>query len=72
MLPEIYQVYIRWEPVHGAMAYQILVNGNKVAKAGARARTTRVNVQENTVIEIVDLPAESKVQKVEFSQVVQA
>lgn len=69
MLPSIYLAYIRWEGVEGATGYQIRIDGKPVSKTGPRARTTKVRVDEATLVEIVDLPAESRVQTVDLTQV---
>lgn len=69
MLPAIYLVHIRWEGVPGATSYQILVDGKAVAKAGAKARTTKVSVDDATLVEIIDLPARSRIQAIDLSQV---
>lgn len=61
-------VNVRWEPVEGATGWEIRKDGVKVATAGAKARTTRMSVDEQTLLEVVDLPARSRTQSIEFGQ----
>jgi len=69
MLPTIYLAYIRWEGVEGATGYEIWKDGVRVSTAGPKARTTRVSVDDATVVTIVDLPARSREQTIDFAQV---
>jgi hypothetical protein len=68
MTIQVYLVNIRWEGVEGATGYEIRKDGVKVATAGSKARTTRVSVDDKTVVEVVDLPTRSVTQTVDFSQ----
>lgn len=60
---------IRWDGVPGATGYEIVVDGRRVATTGPKARTTNVSVGQATKVAVVDLPARSLSQTVEFSQV---
>jgi hypothetical protein len=64
----VYWINLRWEKVEGATGYEIRKDGVKVATAGQNARTTRVSVDADTLVEVVALPAREVVQTVEFSQ----
>lgn len=69
MTPAVTLLGIRWNAVAGAAGYAIKVNGRVVATTGPKARTTRVSVANATKVEIIDLPACSLAQTVDFSQV---
>lgn len=69
MTARITLVTVRWDGVPGASGWEILRDGVKVATAGQKARTTRVAVDDNTRVEIVDLPARTLVQEVVLTQV---
>jgi hypothetical protein len=64
----VYWINVRWDGVPGAERYEIAVDGVPVSTAGPNARTTRLSVQNATLVEISDLPLRSVVQAVEFSQ----
>lgn len=68
MAARITLVSIRWDPVVGSTGYDIVVDGRKVATAGAKATTTRVTVDNSTLVEIVDLPARQSVQALQLTQ----
>lgn len=61
-------VNVRWFGVVGATGYEIQVDGKKVATAGARARTSRVAVDDATRVTVIDLPKRSLEQELVFSQ----
>lgn len=60
-------VNLRWEPVEGTTLWEIRKDGVKVATAGAKARTTRVSVDDKTLVEIVALPS-GDIQAIDFGQ----
>ena len=64
-------VHVRWDAVPGATGYAIHVDGKRVATAGPRARTTRVTVDDATLLEILPLPALKPVQAIELTQELQ-
>jgi hypothetical protein len=68
MEPVIVIVKIKWAGVENATGYEISKNGKKVATTGSAARQSNVSVGESTKIEVVDLPARSKVQEIQFTQ----
>ncbi len=56
-------VSLRWTPVVGATGYEILIDGKKIATAGAAAKSTRVSVGDGVkVVEVIDLPHRSSIQ----------
>lgn len=61
---------IRFDGVPGATGYEIRKDGRVVSKTGANARQTRISVgTAATKISVIDLPARSLEQIVDFSQV---
>jgi len=52
-------VNLRWEAVAGSTAYEIRLDGQKVATAGPRARTTRITIPAGSshTVAIVALPS---------------
>lgn len=69
MLPAVYLAYIRFEKIDGATGYEIWKDGVQVSTAGPKASTTRVSVDDQTIVKIVDLPDRTKEQIVDFTQV---
>jgi len=60
-------VNLRWDSVPGATGWEILVDGVRVATAGARARTTKVGVKTGTkTVSVIDLPGRTSEQTVEL------
>lgn len=52
-----YLIYVRWQPVEGATGYELRIDGNVVATAGPKARTTRFAVKPGVdILEVLDLP----------------
>lgn len=68
MAARIEYATVRWDSVPGATSWEIVKDGAVVATAGAKARTTRVLVDESTLIEIIDLPARTTIQALDLSQ----
>lgn len=62
---------VRWDGVPGATGYEIRKDGNYATTAGQKARTTRVSVDEATLIEVIDLPNRTLVQALDLTQVTQ-
>lgn len=62
---------VRWDYVPGATGYEIRKDGVRVATAGQKARTSRVSVDEATLIEVIDLPNRTLVQALDLTQVTQ-
>lgn len=59
---------LRWDNVLNATGYEIRVNNKVVSTTGPNARTTKVAVLDNALIEVIDLPKRSVIQAVDFSQ----
>lgn len=72
MAAKIEHAIIRWDSVPGATGWEIRKDGAAVATAGMRARTTKVLVDESTLVEIVDLPARTTTQALLLTQEVGA
>ena len=65
----IEELFIRWTGIGSAERYEVRVDGQVVRDLGRNARTTRVPVDMETVIEIEDLPNRSFTQVIEFVQI---
>lgn len=63
------EVIVSWEPVSGATGYEISVNGKVVSTAGTRTKDRKIHVGPlHTLVEVVDLPARSRSQALDFLQ----
>jgi hypothetical protein len=67
-MASVTSITVRWDGVQGATGYEIRKNGVAIGTRGPRARTHSLPVEGTTKMEIVDLPARSSVQEVNFQQ----
>jgi hypothetical protein len=66
---QVVEVKVRWEGLAGATGYQVVKDGVVVGTRGPKARTTSLNVDDSTLVEIRALPSGTVVGTVDFSQV---
>ena len=69
MAARITLVTIRWDSVPAATAgWEIVIDGSIKTQAGQKVRTSRVSVDNNTRIEVWDLPNRTTVQEIVLTQ----
>jgi len=67
-VPGASAVIVNWNEVPGATAYELSVDGVVVDTLNRNARSACVDIDDETVVEVVDLPARSLVQEIRCSQ----